>query len=69
MRDEKCGMGNEWAGTAERGVLRAESLGSFELGPSSPDYTLNSELGKAVDPKLRTQNPELKTSSNLGLEI
>jgi hypothetical protein len=42
MRNEKCGMRNELTRNAERELL------SFELGPSSPVYTLNSEL--------RTQN-------------
>jgi hypothetical protein len=43
----------EFAGKTEREVL------SFELGPSSPVYTLNSELGEAVDSEPRTQNSEL----------
>jgi hypothetical protein len=42
------------------GKTEKEAL-SFELGPSSPVYTLNSELGEAVDSKLRTQNSKLRT--------
>ena len=50
MRNEKCGMRNELAGNAERGV--------FELGPSSPVCTQNS-----AKPLAKTQNPELRTQN------